>query len=66
MLAYLSDEQPTICERAALDVTLVVPTPDDQGAWAQVAYEAAQQLEPERWTPRRLYPPSARRCEVLA
>jgi hypothetical protein len=53
MLAYLTDEQPTINEQATLDVTLVVPAPDDQGVWAQVAYEAAQHLEPERWIPAR-------------
>jgi hypothetical protein len=53
MLAYLIDEQATLCEQEGLDVALVVPTPDDQGMWAQVAYEAAQQLEPERWIPAR-------------
>jgi hypothetical protein len=34
MLAYLTDEQPTTCEHAPLDATLVVPTPDDQGVSA--------------------------------
>jgi hypothetical protein len=64
MLAYLTDEQPTSCEQASLDVALVVPTPDDQRVWAQVAYEAAQQLEPERWIPTRRRS-RARRCSVL-
>jgi hypothetical protein len=53
MLAYLTDEQPTLGERAARDVALDVPAPDDQGVWAQVAYEAAQQIEAERWIPAR-------------
>ena len=53
MLAYLIDEQHEFCEQAARDVALVVPAPDDQGVWAQVAYEAAQELEPERWIPAR-------------
>jgi hypothetical protein len=66
MLAYLTDEQPTIYELAALDVTPVVPTPDDQGVWAQVAYEAAQQLEAERWIPMRRRRPGTRPCEVPA
>ena len=62
MLAYLTDEQPTICEQAALDVTLVVPAPDDQGVWAQVAYEAAQSLGSERWIPTRRRHPNPNRC----
>jgi hypothetical protein len=66
MLAHLIDKQPTSYEQASLDVTLVVPTPDDQGAWAQVAYEAAQQLEPECWIPRRRRRPGSCSCEVLA
>jgi hypothetical protein len=65
MLAYLIDEQPTMHEQASLDVTLVVPAPDDQGRWAQVAYEAAQQLAPERWIPARRRPRQACRCEPL-
>ena len=51
MLAYLIDEHDTRGEHEGCDVALVVPTPDDQGAWAQVTYEAAQELEPERWVP---------------
>jgi hypothetical protein len=66
MLAYLTDEQPTTYETASLDVTLVVPTPDDQEVWAQVAYEAAQQLEAERWIPARRRRPGACQWEVLA
>jgi hypothetical protein len=66
MLAYLTDEPPTTHEQASLDVTLVVPTPDDQGLWAEVAYEAAQQLESERWIPTRRRRPGTRPCEVLA
>ena len=66
MLAYLTDEQPTICEHASLDVTPVVPASGDQGVWAQVAYEAAQQLESERWIPTRRRRPGTRPCEVLA
>jgi hypothetical protein len=53
MLAYLIDEQAPAGGQASLDVVLVVPAPDDQGVWAQVAYEAAQQLGPERWIPAR-------------
>jgi hypothetical protein len=66
MLAYLTDEQPTIHEQASLDVARAAPTPDDQGVWAQVAYEAAQHLESERWIPTRRHRPGARPCEVLA
>jgi hypothetical protein len=66
MLAYLTDEQPTTYEQASLDVTLAVPTPADQGVWAQVSYEAAQQIEPERWIPARRRRPAACRCELLA
>jgi hypothetical protein len=65
MLAYLTDEQPTIYEEAWLDVTLVVPAPHDQGVWAQVAYEAAQLLEAERWIPARRRRPEACRCKRL-
>jgi hypothetical protein len=64
MLAYLTDEQPTMDGRAALDVTLVVPTPDDQGVWAQVAYEAAQQLDGTRWIPGRRRGSGASPCAV--
>ena len=53
MLAYLIDEQAPAGGQASLDVVAVVPTPDDQGVWAQVAYEAAQALGPERWIPAR-------------
>ena len=66
MLAYLIDEQPRVGEQAALDVAPVVPTPDDQGTWAQVAYEAAQQLEPERWIPARRRRAGSLRREVPA
>ena len=62
MLAYLIDEQPTVCEQAGRDGALVAPTPDDQGVRAQVAYEAAQQLEAERWIrPRRRRAEACRR-----
>jgi hypothetical protein len=64
MLAYLTDERPTICEQAAPEVAPGAPAPDDQGVWAQVAYEAAQQLEAERWLPARRRAPRARPCEV--
>jgi hypothetical protein len=64
MLAYLIDEPPTLCEPASLDVTLALPTPDDQGVWAQVAYEAAQQLEAEGWVPGRRRRPGACRCAL--
>ncbi len=66
MLAYLTEEQPTIHEQASLDPTLGVPAPDDQGAWARVAYEAAHDLASERWTPRRRQRAGARRCEAPA
>jgi hypothetical protein len=56
MLAYLIDEPSPAGGQASLDVVAVVPTPDDQGVWAQVAYEAAQQLGPERWIPARRRP----------
>jgi hypothetical protein len=66
MLAYLIDDQPTIHAPAALDVTLAVPARDDQGLRARGAYEVAQQLDAERWTPRRWHRPNACRCEALA
>ena len=53
MLAYLIDEQAPAGGQASLDVVPVMPAPDNQGVWAQVAYEAAQELEPERWIPAR-------------
>jgi hypothetical protein len=53
MLAYLIDEQHEFCEQAARDVALVLPTPHDQGVWAQVAYEAAQHLDGACWIPAR-------------
>jgi hypothetical protein len=65
MLAYLTDEKPTICEQASVDVTLSVPPPHDQGVWAQVAYEAAQQLDGTCWIPARRRRPEACRCESL-
>jgi hypothetical protein len=65
MLAYLIDEQAAIDEPAALDATLAVPVPDDQGLCAQVAYEAAQRLESERWIPKRRHGLGARPDEVL-
>jgi hypothetical protein len=65
MLAYLTDEQPTMQEQVSLDITLAVATPDDQGVWAQVAYEAAQQLNGTRWIPARRRCPKACRCERL-
>ena len=64
MLAYLIDEQHEFCEQEVRDLAPVVPTPDDQETWAQVAYEAAQELEPERWIPARRRAGSLRR-EVL-
>lgn len=60
MLAYLIDEQAPTGGQASLDVVPVVPTPDDQGVWAQVAYEAAQALGPERWIPARRRPETGR------
>jgi hypothetical protein len=66
MLAYLTDEQPTTYQQASLDVTVVAPKPDDQGAWAQVAYEAAQQLEAGFWIPARRRRPGAFREKARA
>ena len=65
MLAYLIDEQVTIDDPAALDATLAVPMPDDQGLRAQLAYEAAQRLESERWIPTRRHGLAARPDEAL-
>ena len=62
MLAYLIDDQPTFCEHAGARSPLVVPAPDDQGVWAQVAYEAAQQLDGERWIPARRRRPAGIRA----
>ena len=53
MLAYLIDEQAPADGQTSLDVLAVVPTPDDQGVWAQVAYEAAQHLDGPWWIPAR-------------
>jgi hypothetical protein len=53
MLAYLIDEHDTRGEHERCDVALVVPTPDDQGAWSQVAYEAAQHADGACWIPAR-------------
>lgn len=65
MLTYLIDEQASAGGQASIDVVPAVPTPDDQGVWAQVAYEAAQQLEPERWIPaRRRRPERCRRMPL--
>ena len=61
MLAYLIDEPHTPGEHE--DVSLVVPAPDDQEAWAQVAYEAAQHLE-SAWIPGRRRGPGANPCTV--
>jgi hypothetical protein len=66
MLAYLIDEQAPADGQASFDVVTVVPTPDNQGVWAQVAYEAAQQLEPERWIPARRRRAGSLRREVPA
>jgi hypothetical protein len=64
MLAYLIDEQAMVCEEAGREVALVVPAPDDdQGVWAHVAYEAAQQLEGRCWIPARRRRADACRCE---
>ena len=60
MLAYLIDPNAKVCDHAAREVVLVMPEADDQGAWAQVAYEAAQELEPERWIPARRRPETGR------
>jgi hypothetical protein len=65
MLAYLIDEQATRCQEEARDGALVGPAPDDQGVWAQVAYEAAQELAPERWVPARRRGAEACRHELL-
>ena len=64
MLAYLIDEQVPAGGQALLDVVPVVPTPDDQGVWAQVAYEVAQALGPERWIPARRRPEGCLRVPV--
>jgi hypothetical protein len=64
MLAYLIDEQVAIDDPASLDATLAVPVPDDQGRCAQLAYEAAQRLESERWIPTRRHGLAARPDEV--
>ena len=66
MLAYLIDEQPPAGGQASLDVVAVAPTPDDQDVWAQVAYEAAQQLGPECWIPARRRRVGSLRREVPA
>ena len=63
MLAYLIDEQPVSCEHPEGDVALVASAPDDQEAWAQVAYEGAQHLE-TAWIPRRRRGPGASPCAV--
>jgi hypothetical protein len=52
MLAYLIDQQATLCEQPTCDVAPVVPAPGDQELWAQVAYEAAQHLD-GAWIPGR-------------
>ena len=64
MLAYLIDEPAPADGQTSLDVVAAVPTPADQGVWAQVAYEAAQALEPERWIPARRRPEGARACPL--
>ena len=51
MLAYLIDEHSLLHDREAGEVALVAPAPDDRGAWAQVAYEAAQHLDGTCWIP---------------
>jgi hypothetical protein len=66
MLAHQTDEPPTTCERAPLDVIAVALTPDDRGTWAQVAYEAARHLEAERWIPARRRRSGACRSELRA
>jgi hypothetical protein len=54
MLAYLTDQPFAACEPEAVDPTLAAAVPDDEGEAAQVAYEAALELDalPD-WTPRR-------------
>ena len=66
MLAYLIDEQAPAGGQASLDVVPAVPAPHDQRVWAQVAYEAAQALGPERWIPARRRRAGSLRREVSA
>jgi hypothetical protein len=67
MLADLTDEQLLTCEAVALDRTLAAQPIDEQAMLAQVAYEAALQLDAARWwIPARRRRPTACRCEVLA
>jgi hypothetical protein len=49
MLAYLTDEQRATCEPVSLDATLATVAVRDQDMVAQAAYEAALQLDAERW-----------------
>jgi hypothetical protein len=49
MLAHLTDEPLATCEPAPVDPTLAARRIDDQGVLAQAAYEAALQLDDERW-----------------
>ncbi|MGZ6575789.1 MAG: hypothetical protein ACXVHB_30055 [Solirubrobacteraceae bacterium] len=66
MLAYLIDEQAPTGGQASLDVVPVVPKPDDQGVWAQVAYEAAQHVDGACWIPARRRRAGSLRGEVSA
>jgi anti-sigma factor ChrR (cupin superfamily) len=66
MLAYLTDEQCPSCEPGSLDATLAA-SDLDQGERTRAAYEAALQLDAERWwVPARLRQPTMRQCEVPA
>ncbi|MEN3281364.1 MAG: hypothetical protein V7607_2504 [Solirubrobacteraceae bacterium] len=61
MLAYLTDEQRQSCEPTSVDATLATPAIDHR-ALAQPAYEAALQLDTDRWwVPARLRHEEVRR-----
>jgi hypothetical protein len=66
MLAYLIDQEAQAGGQASLDVVPVVPAPDDQGVWAQVAYEAAEHVDGACWIPARRRRARSLRGEVSA
>jgi hypothetical protein len=66
MLAYLTDEHCPSCEPSSLDATLAA-SDRDQGVRAQAAYEAALQIDADRWwVPARLQKPTMCHCGVPA
>ena len=66
MLAYLTDEQRPSCEPRSLDATLAA-SHLDQGVRTEAAYEAALQLDGDRWwLPARLRQPTGCQYEVPA